>query len=63
MPGDGIVLAIVNRRGMPSGTLDGKTLRRSINNFTDRKAVQLLHAFDTEAGLVLAHIDIEEKSQ
>ena len=42
--------------------LDGKTLRRSFDNFTDRKAAQLLHAFDTEAGLVLAHIDIEEKS-
>jgi len=41
--------------------LDGKTLRRSFDNFTDRKAAQLLHAFDTEAGLVLAHIDIAEK--
>jgi DDE_Tnp_1-associated len=43
-------------------SLDGKTLRRSFDNFTDRKAAQLLHAFDTEAGLVLAHIDIDEKS-
>lgn len=42
--------------------LDGKTLRRSFDNFNDRKAAQLLHAFDTEAGLILAHIDIEEKS-
>ena len=42
--------------------LDGKVLRRSFDNFTDRKAAQLLHAFDTEAGLVLAHIDIDEKS-
>lgn len=42
--------------------LDGKTLRRSFDNFTDRKAAQLLHAFDTEAGLILAHVDIEEKS-
>jgi hypothetical protein len=42
--------------------LDGKTLRRSFDNFNDRKAAQLLHAFDTEAGLVLAHIDIVEKS-
>ena len=42
--------------------LDGKTLRRSFDNFTDRKAAQLLHAFDTEAGLVLAHVDIDEKS-
>jgi hypothetical protein len=39
-----------------------KTLRRSFDNFSDRKAAQLLHAFDTDAGLVLAHIDIAEKS-
>src|SRR3954447_25574073 len=42
--------------------LDGKTLRRSFDHFRDRKAAQLLHAFDTQAGLVLAHIDIDEKS-
>ena len=42
--------------------LDGKTLRRSFDNFYDRKAAQLLHAFDVDAGLVLAHVDIEEKS-
>jgi len=42
--------------------LDGKTLRRSFDQFTDRKAAQLLQAFDTQAGLILAHIDIEEKS-
>jgi len=43
-------------------SLDGKVLKGSFDNFRDRKAVQLLHAFDTEAGLVLAHIDIDEKS-
>lgn len=42
--------------------IDGKTLRRSFDKFNDRKAAQLLHAFDTNAGLLLAHIDIEEKS-
>jgi len=42
--------------------LDGKTLRRSFDNFNDRKAAQLLHAFDVQAGLVLAHVDIAEKS-
>jgi hypothetical protein len=40
---------------------DRKTLRRSFDNFRDRKAAQLL-AFDTEPSLILAHIDIEEKS-
>lgn len=42
--------------------IDGKTLRRSFDNFNDRKAAQVLHAFETEAGLVLAHIDIADKS-
>jgi len=42
--------------------LDGKVLRGSFDNFRDRKAAQLLHAFDTKFGLVLAHIDIDEKS-
>jgi hypothetical protein len=42
--------------------LDGKTLRRSFDNFNDRKAAQVLHAFEVEAGLVLAHIDIADKS-
>ena len=42
--------------------LDGKTLKQSFDNFRDRKAAQLLHAFNLEAGLVLAHSDIEEKS-
>jgi hypothetical protein len=43
-------------------SLDGKTLKQSFDNFNDRKAAQVLHAFNLEAGLVLAHIDIEEKS-
>jgi hypothetical protein len=42
--------------------LDGKTLRRSFDNFTDHKAAQVLHAFSTGAGLVLAHVEIDEKS-
>jgi len=42
--------------------LDGNVLRRSFDNFRDRKAAQLLHAFDTKVGLILAHVDIDEKS-
>jgi hypothetical protein len=42
--------------------LDGKVLRQSFDNFRDRKAAQLLHAFDTAHGLILAHVDIDEKS-
>lgn len=42
--------------------LDGKTLRRSFDNFHDRKAAQVLTAFATDTALVLAHIEISEKS-
>jgi hypothetical protein len=42
--------------------LDGKTLRGSFDNFTDRAAAQVLSAFATDTSLVLAHVDIAEKS-
>jgi hypothetical protein len=51
-----------SNRSRHTVALDGKVLRRSFDNFRDRKAAQLLHAFDTELGLVLAHVDIDEKS-
>ena len=35
---------------------------KSFDNFTDRKAVQLLHALDTKAGLVLRRISISTRS-
>jgi hypothetical protein len=42
--------------------LDGKTLRGSFDNFNDRVAAQVLSAFATDTSLVLAHVDIAEKS-
>ena len=42
--------------------LDGKTLRGSFDNFNDRVAAQVLSAFATDTSLVLAHVDIDEKS-
>ncbi|MCW8308036.1 ISAs1 family transposase [Acidiphilium sp. PA] len=42
--------------------LDGKTLRGSFDNFNDRAAAQVLSAFATDTALVLAHVDIAEKS-
>jgi hypothetical protein len=42
--------------------LDGKTLRGSFDNFHDRAAAQVLSAFATDTSLVLAHVDIAEKS-
>ena len=41
---------------------DGKTLRGSFDNFIDAKARQVLSAFAVDTALVLAHIEIDEKS-
>ena len=48
--------------GQGSIALDGKTLRGSFDNFHDRAAVQILSAFATDTALLLAHVDIDEKS-
>ena len=48
--------------GRGSIALDGKTLRGSFDKFNDRAAAQLLSAFATDTTLVLAHVDIAEKS-
>jgi len=60
------------RAPRPGGSiaLDGKTLRGSVeprgspdfDKFNDRAAAQVLSAFAAETALVLAHIDIAEKS-
>src|ERR1022692_1112810 len=41
---------------------DGKGLKGSFDNFNDAKAKQVLSAFAVDTALVLAHIDIDEKS-
>ena len=48
--------------GQGSIALDGKTLRGSFDHFRDRAAAQVLSAFATDTALVLAHVDIAEKS-
>ena len=48
--------------GRGSIALDGKTLRGSFDNFNDRAAAQILSALATDTALVLAHIDIDDKS-
>jgi hypothetical protein len=48
--------------GQASIALDGKTLRGSFDNFRERAAAQVLSAFATDTSLVLAHVDIAEKS-
>jgi hypothetical protein len=57
-----------NLNGAPAGAnahvvaFDGKTLKGSFDRFSDRKARQVLSAFAADTGLVLAHIEIDEKS-
>ena len=41
---------------------DGKTLKGSFDNFNDAKAKQVLSAFAVDTALVLAYIEIDEKS-
>lgn len=48
--------------GQGSIAIDGKTLRGSFDKFRDRTAAQVLSAFATDTALVLAHVDITEKS-
>jgi hypothetical protein len=42
--------------------LDGKVLKGSFDSFHDRKARQVLSAFATDTALVLAHMEIDEKT-
>jgi hypothetical protein len=47
---------------MPGIALDGKTLKGSFDHLNDRKAAQALSAFASEAAILLAHSDIDVKS-
>lgn len=42
--------------------LDGKALRGSFDHINDRKMAQALTAFASESGIILAHTEIDEKS-
>ena len=48
--------------GVRALALDGKALKKSFDAFNDAKARQVLSAFATDSALVLAHIEIDEKS-
>lgn len=58
--------ADLNRAGAGLGTrvvaFDGKALKGSFDSFNDIKARQVLSAFAVDTALVLAHIEIDEKS-
>jgi len=57
-----LLQAALAKAGPGSIALDGKTLRGSFDKFHDRTAAQVLSAFTTDTALVLAHVDIAEKS-
>ena len=46
----------------PLIALDGKTLRGSFDHINDRKAAQTLTAFASASAIVLAHTEIDDKS-
>ena len=46
----------------PVIALDGKTLKGSFDHLNDRKAAQALSAFASEAAILLAHSEIDDKS-
>jgi hypothetical protein len=50
------------RPGARVVAFDGKTLKGSFDSFNDIKAKQVLSAFAVDTALVLAHIEIDEKS-
>lgn len=58
--------ADLNSSAAASGTrilaFDGKALKGSFDAFNDAKARQILSAFAADTALVLAHIEIDEKS-
>jgi len=58
--------AKLNRAAAVSGArvvaFDGKALKGSFDSFNDAKAKQVLSAFALDTALVLAHIEIDEKS-
>jgi predicted transposase YbfD/YdcC len=57
-----LLQAALSTAGQVSIAIDGKTLRGSFDNVRDRAAAQMLSAFALETALVLAHLDIDEKS-
>jgi hypothetical protein len=56
------LLDAVSSRERPVIALDGKTLRGSFDHINDRKATQTLTAFASSSALLLAHTQIEEKT-
>jgi hypothetical protein len=59
MPASKVAAEIQSQRHV---AIDGETLRRSFDNFLDRRAAHMHSAFATDTALVLARLDCDEKS-
>jgi hypothetical protein len=57
-----VVEAAKEANGKPMIALDGKTLRGSFDHINDKKAAQTLTAFASPSAILLAHTQIDEKS-
>jgi predicted transposase YbfD/YdcC len=58
----GLLQTSLAKAGQVGIAIDGKTLRGSFDHFRDRAAAQILSAFAIDTTLVLAHLDIDDKS-
>ena len=58
----GLLQTACAKPGAASLAIDGKTLRGSFDQFRDRAAAQVLGVFATDTALVLAHSNIDDKS-
>ena len=56
------LLPVTEPGWMPVIALDGKTLKGSFDHLNDQKAAQALSAFASEAAILLAHSEINVKS-
>ena len=56
------LLCVVEADGRPVIALDGKTLRGSFDHLNDKKAAQTITAFASASAILLAHAEIDEKS-
>lgn len=56
------LLGLAGTGGHPVIALNGKTLRGSFDHLADQKAAQVLTAFASESAIILAHTQIDEKS-
>jgi hypothetical protein len=65
---EGLVTAAASDDAAPASrcrpviALDGKALRQSFDRVSDRKAAHVLSAFASESALILAHMDVDDKS-